>query len=50
MPEVQFSLSEDQLSRVQQVLYLDPLIDDGNYGITHYCELLDYITSNCAHE
>ena len=41
VPEVGFYLHEDQL----QQLHLDPLSDDGNYGINHYCELLNYTLS-----
>ena len=48
VPEVGFYLREDQLQQLHQVLHLDPLSDDGNYGINHYCELLNYITSNSA--
>ena len=46
VPDVQFQLSQEQLHQLHQVLQLDPLSDDGNYGINHYCELLDFITSN----
>lgn len=49
VPEVGFYLCEDQLQQLHQVLCLDPLSDDNNYGINHYCELLNYITSNPAH-
>ena len=48
VPEVGFYLQEDQLQQLHQVLHSDPLSDDNNYGINHYCELLTYITSNPA--
>ena len=46
VPDVEFQLSQEQQHQLHQLLQLDPLSDDGNYGINHYCELLDFISSN----
>ena len=48
VPQVPFQLNEDRVQELLGVLHLDPLNDDGNFGINNYCVLLDYIASNPA--
>ena len=40
VPENEYSLSEEYLEELEQLI--DPLSDDGNYGIEHYCKVLDF--------
>ena len=42
VPQITFHLSEDQFQTVRQ-LCPDPLIDDGNHGISHYCTIRSYL-------
>ena len=40
IPVNEFSLEDESLQELEQ--FFDPLSDDGNYGINHYCRLLDF--------
>ena len=40
VPVSEFSLSDENLEELDQSF--DPLDDDDNYGINHYCRVLDY--------
>ena len=48
VPEVTVSqnLNEDQVAELHHNLPFDPLDDDGNYGIEHYCSLLEFLATN----
>ena len=40
VPQNEFTLDEERLGELTQSF--DPLSDDGNYGIDHYCRLLEF--------
>ena len=40
VPESEFCLTDENLEELDRSV--DPLSDDDNYGINHYCRVLDY--------